>query len=293
MFKPKNFKKSLFTYCLDNESDNLFDIYFGDDPDKRKIILRQNVNYDYYDKDDFLSKLKIPIYTIDFPKPNLIEHAKGKNIVSKDGVGVEVNINTGKGKGKGKGKEKNNDLNETDLIPIIINSPPYPNMVQKNEKETFVLSVSRHLQIETKLYQLDNIQRKIIHNIDGLNPSRRKCLAGARLKFRNKNDPIKIFQLGGYITEQMHYHHGDASLNKTLIGMAQSFVGANTYPLIKEKGQFGTRNMGGDDHGSPRYINANLNKTLVFALFPAEDDYILKYKFEDGHRAEPEYFVPL
>jgi hypothetical protein len=38
---------------------------------------------------------------------------------------------------------------------------------------------------------------------------------------------LKVAQLAGYCGEHTAYHHGEASLHATIVGMAQDFVGAN------------------------------------------------------------------
>ena len=48
-------------------------------------------------------------------------------------------------------------------------------------------------------------------------------------------------QLSGYVSEHAAYHHGEASLQSTIVGMAQGFVGSNNINLLAPKGQFGTR----------------------------------------------------
>jgi hypothetical protein len=60
--------------------------------------------------------------------------------------------------------------------------------------------------------------------------------------------------LASYVSEHSQYHHGEASLMGTIIGMAQNFVGGNNVNLLFPAGQFGTRLMGGADAASPRYI---------------------------------------
>jgi len=133
----KNVERNIYTYELDRKSTEYFEIYFGEDSDKRKKILSSD---EEYKEDDF--------------------------------------------------KEK------------------YDNKT---------LTCSYQLNINTKEFQLDNIQRKMPHIIDGLNPARRKILAGSLNKFRHSNTKLKVFQLGGYIAEKMFYHHGSDSLNKTII----------------------------------------------------------------------------
>ena len=131
------------------------------------------------------------------------------------------------------------------------------------------------------------------HIIDGLNPARRKVLAGAIKKFKQSNSTIKVFQLGGYIAEHMMYHHGSDSLNKTIITMAQNFSGSRNIPLLLPIGQFGSRYKGGDDAGSARYINTKLNKSVVELLYPIIDNDLLEYHIIDGELAEPKYFIPI
>ena len=46
-------------------------------------------------------------------------------------------------------------------------------------------------------------------------------------------------------------------------------------------GQFGSRNMGGKEAASARYIHTYLNK-ITRHLFPQDDDQILDYLEDDG-----------
>jgi len=155
-----------------------------------------------------------------------------------------------------------------------------------------LIPCSVQLRVDAKAYKLDDIQRKI-PGIDGVPVARRKVLAGALKRFAGNNREIKVFQLGGYIAEHMFYHHGDASLNGTIVGMAQRFPGALHFPYLSGIGQYGSRHFGGDDAGSPRYINVRLAASYAKAMFPAEDTWMLPHVFEDGERAQPQYFLPV
>lgn len=66
------------------------------------------------------------------------------------------------------------------------------------------------------------------------------------------------------------------SLNAAIIAMAQNFVGSNNLNLLMPNGQFGTRNEGGRDSASPRYVFTQLNP-LTRLLFPEVDDHIVDY----------------
>jgi DNA topoisomerase-2 len=92
--------------------------------------------------------------------------------------------------------------------------------------------------------QADNI-RSIPNAYDGFKPSQRKVLFGCFLK--NLKNEMKVAQLCGYVGEKSAYHHGEASLQGTIVGMAQDFTGSNNINLLTPSGQFGTRRMGGKD----------------------------------------------
>lgn len=125
---------------------------------------------------------------------------------------------------------------------------------------------------------------------DGLKPSQRKILYSC-LK-RNLYKEIRVAQLAGYVSENAAYHHGEASLQSAIIGMAQNYLGSNNINLLMPNGQFGTRIMGGQDSASPRYINTELNK-IVNLIYPSSDFPLLDYNDDDGVSIEPKYYIPI
>lgn len=132
--------------------------------------------------------------------------------------------------------------------------------------------------------------RSIPCMVDGLKPSLRKILF-ACLK-RNLKKEIKVSQLAGYVSEVSNYHHGEASLLGGIIGMAQDFVGSNNIELLEPHGQFGTRDLYGNDAASPRYIFTQLNN-LTSLIFNAADNALLDYMNDDGTIVEPVFYVPV
>ena len=132
--------------------------------------------------------------------------------------------------------------------------------------------------------------RSIPNLMDGLKISLRKILYSAFKK--NLTTEIKVAQFSGYVSEHSGYHHGEASLNAAIVGMAQNFVGSNNINLFMPNGQFGTRLQGGKDSASERYIFTQLNK-ITRTLFPAHDDNILTYLNDDGLIVEPVYYAPI
>jgi DNA topoisomerase-2 len=132
--------------------------------------------------------------------------------------------------------------------------------------------------------------RSIPNICDGLKISLRKILYSA---FKKKlHTEIKVAQFSGYVSEHSGYHHGEASLNGAIVGLAQNFVGSNNINLFKPKGQFGTRLMGGKDAASERYIFTQLSD-ITRAVFPEIDDKVLTYLKDDGDSVEPVYYVPI
>ena len=132
--------------------------------------------------------------------------------------------------------------------------------------------------------------RSIPNLMDGLKISLRKILFSAFKK--NLTNEIKVAQFSGYVSEHSGYHHGEASLNAAIVGMAQNFVGSNNINLFTPNGQFGTRLQGGKDSASERYIFTQLNK-ITRTLFPVNDDNILTYLNDDGLLVEPIYYAPI
>lgn len=143
---------------------------------------------------------------------------------------------------------------------------------------------------ELKHFSNADNDRSIPSLVDGLKESQRKVIYGVFK--RNLVNECKVSQLSGYISEHSCYHHGEMSLNQTIIGMAQDFVGSNNINLLLPKGQFGTRLKGGKDHASTRYIFTALNP-LTRMIFPLEDDAVLHYLEDDGTPIEPDFYVPI
>lgn len=135
-----------------------------------------------------------------------------------------------------------------------------------------------------------NLERSIPNIMDGLKTSQRKILYSAFK--RNLKSEIRVAQFAGYVSEHSGYHHGEASLNDTIVGMAQDFVGSQNIPWFVPQGQFGTRLQGGKDAASPRYIHTFMQPYLPY-LIPQDDSDCLNYKDDDGLKVEPEWYAPI
>jgi len=179
------------------------------------------------------------------------------------------------------------------------------NKKRADERKTWLENYDKHARLDTSapVVQYDDfVNKELIHFsvydcersipnlVDGLKTSLRKILYCAFK--RRLTAEVKVAQFSGYVSEHSEYHHGEASLNGAIVGLAQNFVGSNNINLLLPNGQFGTRLQGGMDSASERYIFTQLNP-LTRALFPEADDPILTYLNEDGTAIEPEYYVPI
>lgn len=178
--------------------------------------------------------------------------------------------------------------NDTELRKIALATP-----VTREETIGKLVDITEQLDRDLKSYQRDNILRKLPHVMDGSVPSRRKVIFTARNVFGSSNAEMKVNAFVNETSKTTHYHHGESSLAGTVTKMAQEFPGARHLPFLRPQGQFGTRSNGGKDSADPRYTFTQINKRLCFAMFPKEDDFLLKYTFDDGERCEPEFYVPV
>ncbi|CAK0829494.1 unnamed protein product [Prorocentrum cordatum] len=135
-----------------------------------------------------------------------------------------------------------------------------------------------------------DVSRSVPSVVDGFKPSQRKVIFCA-FKKKLRND-IKVAQFVGYISEQSAYHHGEASLENTIVNLAQTFVGSNNANLLVPSGQFGTRLQGGKDHAAARYIYTRLHGATR-SFFHPDDDHVLDYLNEEGLSIEPKWYCPV
>jgi len=191
------------------------------------------------------------------------------------------------------------DRGTEEVIDMVFNKK------RADERKTWLENYDKHAYLDTSRPTVsyeDFVNRELIHFsvydcersipnlVDGLKTSLRKILYCAFK--RRLTSEVKVAQFAGYVSEHSEYHHGEASLNAALVGMAQNFVGSNNVNLLQPQGQFGTRLNGGHDAASERYIFTQLNP-ITRLLFPEQDDPILNYLNEDGTSIEPEYYVPI
>lgn len=143
---------------------------------------------------------------------------------------------------------------------------------------------------ELILFSMADNLRSIPSIVDGLKPGQRKVMY-ACFK-RNLVKDKKVVELAGYVSEQTAYHHGEVSLQQTIMGLAQDFVGSNNINCLEPSGNFGSRLAGGSDAASPRYTFTRLSP-FARKIFSALDEPNLCHQYEDGKQIEPATYCPV
>jgi DNA topoisomerase-2 len=103
---------------------------------------------------------------------------------------------------------------------------------------------------------------------------------------------MKVVQLSGTVSGMTAYPYGETSLQQTIVGLAQDFVGSNNVNLLEPSGNFGSRRLGGQDAASARYIYTRLSP-FARKLFHPADDALLSFEVDDGNTIEPTHYVPI
>jgi DNA topoisomerase-2 len=264
----------------------------------------------------FISFMNTPILRASKAKTTLSFYNEGEYETWKNGLGADSaswKIKYFKGLGTSKSeefKEYFSNKKTVDFVYEASKSDDNIDMVfndkRANDRKTWLIEkYNKDAFLDTSRPQVsycDFIDKELIHfsnydcgrsipcAVDGLKISLRKILFCAFK--RRLTSEIKVAQFSGYVSEHSAYHHGEASLNGAIVGMAQNFVGSNNVNLLMPNGQFGTRLQGGDDSASERYIFTMLN-SLTRYIFPEADDAILNYLNDDGTIVEPEHYVPI
>lgn len=163
--------------------------------------------------------------------------------------------------------------------------------------------ISEFLNTELIKYGLLGLKRAIPAITDGFKDSQRKAMWGmfriwnnnklGKIKIGNKNyQEMKVARIATSSAEETNYHHGEKSLEGTIVAMAQDFTGSNNLPYFDREGQFGTRDLGGKDAADARYAEAKPEWWVPY-IFRREDLPILTMRTDEGKMVEPETFYPI
>lgn len=152
------------------------------------------------------------------------------------------------------------------------------------------ISYTDFINKELILFSMADNQRSIPSVVDGLKPGQRKVLYTCFR--RNLKKDMKVVELAGLVSGMTAYQHGDTSLQQTIVGLAQTFVGSNNINTLEPSGNFGSRLQGGGDCASARYIYTRLSP-FARKVFHQADDPLLTYNEDDGEKIEPETYMPV
>lgn len=149
-------------------------------------------------------------------------------------------------------------------------------------------TIDNFLDVDQRQFAESVVEDRAIPScIDGFKPVQRKIIYIANKIWKTGNEkPMKVFQLGGHVSSQAMYAHGDASLNKAISLMGTTYK--NSLPLLEGHGQYGSLRV--PAMGAPRYIGTKLSKNFRLLY---KDFELLKNKIDEGVEVEPDYFLPI
>ncbi len=135
-------------------------------------------------------------------------------------------------------------------------------MDEINLNELKTVSLEKVVKSEYRTYQIYTLMDRAIPYLqDGLKPSQRRILYTL---FKNRNKGlVKVTGLTGLVLTL--HPHGPASIETSIVNMAQDYTFSNNYPLIDKKGYFGERME--TQAAAGRYIECRMGKTAELLLF--------------------------
>ncbi|MDA8793504.1 hypothetical protein N9N67_09665 [Bacteriovoracaceae bacterium] len=139
---------------------------------------------------------------------------------------------------------------------------------------------------EYRIYQIYTLMDRAIPYLeDGLKPSQRRILYTL---YKNQSKGlIKVTSLTGLVLTL--HPHGPASIESSIVNLAQDFTFSNNYPLLDKKGYFGERME--TQAAAGRYIETKLGEVAKLLIFDDMNqlDMIPNY---DEKVMEPVFFLP-
>ena len=154
------------------------------------------------------------------------------------------------------------------------------------------INVNDFIQYQLGNYFMHSATRALPSIMDGLKDVQRKILW---VCLNRQNKEIKVAQLAGAVAEKANYHHGESSVQNSIIHMARDIVGTspqNNINLLEPIGQFGSRLEGGKDCAAARYIFTKLSP-VTKSIYMSADDQLYSYTTDDGTQREPDYYAPI
>jgi DNA topoisomerase II len=138
-------------------------------------------------------------------------------------------------------------------------------------------------------FSVEDVRRSIPH-FSGLKDVQNKIIFAAFKRWKTKigqkgQDSFKLGRFAPNVSSVTEYEHGEDSICKAIIGMAQDFTGTNNLPLFFPNGNFGTRTKNGKDAAAPRYP-FTYPRWCVPLIFRKEDTPLLVRRIDEGKELE-------
>ena len=139
---------------------------------------------------------------------------------------------------------------------------------------------------EYRIYQIYTLMDRAIPYLrDGLKPSQRRILFTL---WRNQSKGLMKVSSATGLVLTLH-PHGPASIEASIVNLAQDFTFSNNYPLIDKKGYFGERME--PTPAASRYIECKLGKMAEVLLFDDMNQVPMIPNY-DEKVMEPAYLLP-
>ena len=140
-------------------------------------------------------------------------------------------------------------------------------------------------------YTVSSLIRAIPSYKDGLKKVQRQLLyymLGEWGYGHSKKKHEIVSSIAGTAKATLYYHHGQVSMEQTLVKMAQVYTGSNNLNICFPKGQFGNRTN--FEPSQSRYIYSKLSDWVQYAVSKEMVD-LVKRNYEEGKPVEP-IFIP-
>jgi DNA topoisomerase-2 len=132
-------------------------------------------------------------------------------------------------------------------------------------------------------YTVEN--RALPSILDGLKPGGRKILHAA-LETLSYDKSVKMLDLVGSTYSKSGFHHGNSSLESTIINLGSQYI--DTFAPIIIDGTGGS--LRSYASAAPRYLGVQLSK---YAKLYEHDSEILQYNYDGEDKIEPKYYLPI
>lgn len=125
---------------------------------------------------------------------------------------------------------------------------------------------------------------------DGLVPLQRKILHN--LLQQKSRKEIKVDQVARNVSVFSTREPDQSEIQKSIIRLAQDFVGTNNINYLRPDGWFGSRRQGGKDAANGRFIYTQLSD-ITRCIFLEEDECLLARRLRKGRSGEPRTYFPV